>query len=216
MASPISIILTPTTESVSVHHVPCRLRYDGPAKVSTYFTPSRPAGGGPSVAHFRGRELVGHVSALPAGVSGVVFRELVGAELAVAKAGTCAASAPPSGGGAAPAPPPAALTAAQRLALLDEEEEGGGGGFDGGFFGEDMDGSGSESGGGGGGGGGGDGGGAGAPGGGPAASAPTRVWAVDGRFDSLTSWLHDAPATEHDLLPRAVSWMKTAQQLHAE
>jgi hypothetical protein len=214
MSTPIRILLTPTTEEVVVHHIPCRIRYDGPAKVSTYFTPTRAADGAPGVAHFRGRELAGHASPLPAGVSGVVFRELVGGELAVALAGEG------GGGGGAPAggaaPPSSAVTAAQRLALLDEEEEeggGGGGDFDGGFFGEGMDGSGSEAGGGGGE--------AGASAPAPAAAAAaatsaTRVWAVDGRFRALTSWLHDAPATEHDLLPRALAWMKIAKQLHAE
>jgi len=223
MAAPVRILLTPASEEVVVHHVPCRIRYDGPAKVSTYFTPAR-AASGPSVAHFRGRELAGHACPLPPGVSGVVFRELVGAELAVALAGGggCAGvppPPPPPPQQQQQPPPPPQLTAAQRLALLDEEEDEGegGGGFDGGFFGEDMDGSGSEA---------GSGGGGGSKAGAPAASAAagaaatastaTRVWAVDGRFSALTSWVHDVPATEHDLLPRALAWMRTAQELHAE
>lgn len=131
------------------------------------------------------------------------------------------------------------LSAAQQLMALDDDEEddgegfgfgGGGGGFFGDFSdGEDLAGGDCE-----------DDHTAAAPSGGAAGSSPgasgtacvtpggagggsgaaagdtcARAWAVDGKFRTLTAWLHDVPASEHDTLPRALEWMAVARALHA-
>eukprot|EP00937_MAST-01D_sp_MAST-1D-sp2_P005049 g5049.t1 len=61
----------------AVHHLPCSIKYDGPAPVSCYFRPTEvgAAGGDKRTVKLRGRELEGRRVALPAGVRGVVFRE---------------------------------------------------------------------------------------------------------------------------------------------
>jgi hypothetical protein len=203
-----------------VHHLPCHLSHDGSAKVSTYFLPKAAPGGG-LVAHLRGRELAGLEAPLPAGVEGAVFRELQGSELVSATAAAAAAAA-----AAAPA----------------QGSRGGGGGggdddlaedddcdglFGGGGMGSDGEGSGygqDED----------EGGGGGArraaaakapaaaaaaaaatPAAASAASRPSgRVWALDARFTKVTTWQHDTPATEQDMLPRALEWMRLAAALH--
>lgn len=58
-----------------VHHLPCRIKHDGPAKVDTYFLPTELEDGKLEAA-FRGRRLEGTVINLAAaGAVGVVFRE---------------------------------------------------------------------------------------------------------------------------------------------
>lgn len=70
--------------AAAVHHLPCGIKHDGAARVSTFFVPqrARPATddsgaerAAPLIAYFRGRELEGHEVELPAGVVGLVFQE---------------------------------------------------------------------------------------------------------------------------------------------
>ena len=61
--------MAPTT----VHHLPCKIKLDGHAAVSTYFRPD--AESTPSTVQFRGRLLKGKRTQLPAGTEGFVFCE---------------------------------------------------------------------------------------------------------------------------------------------
>jgi hypothetical protein len=206
-----------------VHHLPCHFSHDGPAKVSTYFLPQAAPGGGLR-AFLRGRELAGLEAALPAGVEGAILRELQGAELVSAAAEAGAAAAASAGGGSGSGSGGGGGQAEEEA----EEEEcdglfgGGGMGSDAGSgYGQDDEeeaprgaaaaksasGSGSSS-----------AAGAGAASAAAAAAAASRpsgrVWAMDARFTKVTTWQHDTPATEHDMLPRALEWMRVAAVLH--
>jgi len=57
----------------AVHHLPCKIKLDGHAAVSTYFRPDVESA--PRTVHFRGRLLKGKQTELPAGTEGFVFRE---------------------------------------------------------------------------------------------------------------------------------------------
>ena len=46
-------------------------------------------------------------------------------------------------------------------------------------------------------------------------SVPARAWGVDGKFTKVTAWQHDTPATEHDIMPRALGWIALAQKIHS-
>lgn len=72
------------TQSSSVHMLPCFIAYDGPAQVSTYFTPLiQPLPSNSSSTQqpqkyrnaFRGRQLTGEKLALPKGCTGLVLQE---------------------------------------------------------------------------------------------------------------------------------------------
>ncbi|KAG8462571.1 hypothetical protein KFE25_010396 [Diacronema lutheri] len=58
---------------VRVHHLPCRVKHTGPARVSTYFHPAE-RGDTESECTFRGRKLVGVRLPLPDGARGFVLR----------------------------------------------------------------------------------------------------------------------------------------------
>ena len=211
--STISIVTPASHATASVHLLPCHFSHDGPAKISTYFLPQAREGG--LEAHLRGRQLAGVELSLPPGVEGVIFRELQGAELVSATAQAEALRGSSSAGGGA-APPP------------EEEDEGaeydglfGGGGMDGSDCGSGYEGEAEErrGGAGAGGGKGGSGGRAGAgagvgAGAGEAGGASGRVWVRDARFAKITTWQHDQPATDQDMLPRALEWMRVAAALH--
>ena len=122
----IALSLPAAPAAAAVHHLPCAIRYDGAAKVSTYFVPEpvarsggaaeEPAAAGASAAptlaaYFRGRRLDGTVVALPRGVTGAVLREVAPAApaaplAAAARAGSAAAAA--GGGGFSGVQTPAA------------------------------------------------------------------------------------------------------------
>ena len=53
----------------SVHSIPCKTTYSGPARVSSYFLPAE-CDDGTSEASFRGRALRGKQITLPAGFNG--------------------------------------------------------------------------------------------------------------------------------------------------
>ena len=196
-----------------LHHLPCHFNLDGPAKVSTFFLPELSEDGS-LVAHLRGRQLAGRSLHLPAGVQGLVLRELEGSELLSSASSRRQALAsvlgkvvyggrPEEGG----------------VACSGEDAED----FDGLFGGGGMEDS--DSGGEGGGGGRGSSGGAASPS--PAAAsgssatpsasagqAPAKAWVVDAAFTRITSWHHDTPATDQDMLPRALEWMRLLATLH--
>ena len=94
----IHVVRPSAPASAVLHHLPCSIAHDGAAKVSTYFLPEESGAGADTklTAYFRGRRLDGQVVELPRGVSGVILRELVGAEAAaaVADAGAEAAATP--------------------------------------------------------------------------------------------------------------------------
>ncbi len=54
----------PSSSDSRVHLLPCKIDFDGPAPVSSYFKPSG------DTAFFRGRELKGKVVEVPAGMTG--------------------------------------------------------------------------------------------------------------------------------------------------
>ncbi|GAV64362.1 RNase_H2_suC domain-containing protein/PP2 domain-containing protein [Cephalotus follicularis] len=60
-----------------VHHLPCRIKYDGPSSVSHYFNPKptdvEVEGLKVEEAHFRGRKLLGATLPMPQGYSGFVL-----------------------------------------------------------------------------------------------------------------------------------------------
>ena len=183
----IAIQLNPSSVETVVHHLPCNLKYDGPCKVSTYFVPKPKEGGdgGAFTAYFRGRELSGLEQNLPVGVSGVVFRELVGSELDQSEIKSSAKNA--SLGEAAAAQSNLDETLSEGAGFfggdLDDSEEG-----------EEIQGAGQKE---------------------ELGGAPLRVWTVDGKFSKVISWLHDVPATDHDLLPRALQWMKLSKTINS-
>ena len=100
----------------TVHHLPCAIKFDGPARVATFFVPaqvssSATAAGGvdspPSAhgvslplarqeAYFRGRLLEGHAVELPEGVVGLVVQEAIAARTSD-QTGVTTASPPPRG-----------------------------------------------------------------------------------------------------------------------
>jgi hypothetical protein len=98
----IHVVRPSVPASAVLHHLPCSIAHDGAAKVSTYFLPEESGAGAERklTAYFRGRRLDGQVVPLPSGVSGVILRELVGAEAAaaVADAGASDATTPPKPG----------------------------------------------------------------------------------------------------------------------
>ncbi len=191
-----------------MHHLPCKLSHDGPAKVSAYFTPeaadgaracTRPARPtrtpsrppfvvrtGKLTAYFRGRQLEGHIVKLPPGVVGFVAHETV----------------------ATSAMTPAKSSAAAALEEEDDDSQDGDAGAFGGFadfdeeeFEEDKRGGGGRG---------------AAPGGREdAPSGFVRNWVVEGRFESATQWLRDRPPGEGDVLPSALEWVAAARALHA-
>ena len=175
----IEIKLNESNGENTLHHLPCSLNYDGFCKVSSYFVPKLKKGenGEFMEASFRGRELSGFVHTLPTGVSGVILRELVGAEL---DANSVVKNS---------------VDASEAERNFEESSS------EGGFFGdlENCDEGESQEdnkcvkhvGG------------------------ASRMWAVDGRFTKITAWLHDTPATDHELVPRALQWMQLAQKIHS-
>ena len=85
----------------AVHHLPCKIKLDGHAAVSTYFRPDIESA--PRTVHFRGRLLKGKQTELPAGTEGFVFREQ--------RASTTAARARDAAGGAGDDGEPSTATA---------------------------------------------------------------------------------------------------------
>jgi len=47
-----------------------------------------------------------------------------------------------------------------------------------------------------------------------ASFAPKREYQIDAKFSTLTSWSHDRPGTDHDLVNVAVEWIEVARVLH--
>lgn len=45
-------------------------------------------------------------------------------------------------------------------------------------------------------------------------AAPKREYQIDANFSTLTSWHHDRPGTDHDLVPVALEWIEVARVLH--
>ena len=41
-----------------------------------------------------------------------------------------------------------------------------------------------------------------------------RVWVIDGTFKTITTWTHDTPYTEHDVIPRALEFIAVSHALH--
>jgi len=73
MAAPLAIVLPSsnrTAPQLALHHLPCKIAHDGPARVSTFFMVSESAPGHLE-AGFRGRRLLGTRTPLPAGTQGV-------------------------------------------------------------------------------------------------------------------------------------------------
>jgi len=69
MAAPLAIVLpssSKATPQLALHHLPCKIAHDGPARVSTFFMVSESAPG-QLEAGFRGRRLLGARTPLPAG-----------------------------------------------------------------------------------------------------------------------------------------------------
>lgn len=223
---------TPAPAPLSVHHIPARIMHDGPARVSAYFVPAT-VPDGLQLANFRGRALRGVSTPLPAGSCGLIFREVAGTDRRAAAGGSGVGGAQPralSAAAAARAAVSAALSAKKRAlaARRNEEEEAaafagsssGGGGFMGDFSGDsDGDASGDGRGergndsGAGAGAEAGTGGGAAVP---PPITSTARALAVDGVFSSVTRWTHDAPHTDHDVVPRALEWLAIAKALHED
>ena len=162
----ISLDLSGRRVGAAVHHLPCSIRHDGAAKVSTFFVPEpAPAAGGGAadaaadasaptlVAYFRGRRLDGTVVALPRGVTGAVLREVAADAAATDPAGAASMRTPaPRGSGGGGGGVSAAVLAALAAEDEDDDDDGGGGGglFDadfGDFGAEDDDGDGSGGGG---------------------------------------------------------------------
>lgn len=137
-----------------VHHLPCRIKHDGPAKVDTYFLPTE-LGDGKLEAAFRGRRLEGTVVDLAAaGAVGVVFRETTApteAAMLPNEAGASSAAAPEVAAKGEPAvlaaAPPQARPAVQKKPARGRGGYGGGGGgygFGGGGAVSDEDGDGDD------------------------------------------------------------------------
>lgn len=230
-----------------VHHIPCSIKHDGVAKVSTYFVPERNTSAEDSssssssqlTAYFRGRKLDGTSITLPSKVTGLILRE--------------SANTSSSDKGAVGTPDKLSSSTGEdehqisksALAALmaedDDEDEGGGGGGSsdggiedgGGLWGSGMamfmDEEDDEE----------------ARGGNsdkvagkkrkaeddvssnaPSSSsssastsattsfAPKREYQIDAKFSTLTSWSHDRPGTDHDLVNVAVEWIEVARVLH--
>jgi hypothetical protein len=69
-----------TLRPVALHHLPCQVKYDGPADVAAFFRveplargAARHEAGAPLVSTFRGRRLLGQEVPLPAGCDGLVL-----------------------------------------------------------------------------------------------------------------------------------------------
>jgi ribonuclease H2 subunit C len=59
-----------------VHHLPCKIKFTGPARVSTFFVVSQAsAAGSETRCSFRGRRLVGTRVPMPEGTRGFVLRK---------------------------------------------------------------------------------------------------------------------------------------------
>ncbi|XP_034230628.1 ribonuclease H2 subunit C [Thrips palmi] len=67
---------TPAEDQPTVHYMPCRIKSDGPANVSSYFKPI-PLESDPKYkkASFRGRPLLGKDIVMPSGYKGLVVQE---------------------------------------------------------------------------------------------------------------------------------------------
>ncbi|KAK9723388.1 hypothetical protein K7432_001995 [Basidiobolus ranarum] len=66
--------LTTTETSNNIHLLPCKIEYDGAAKVDAFFL-TQPESESVSTSSFRGRALKSKTVSLPEGYKGYVFRE---------------------------------------------------------------------------------------------------------------------------------------------
>lgn len=126
-----------------VHHLPCRIKHDGPAKVDTYFLPTE-LDDGKLEAAFRGRRLEGTVVDLAAaGAVGVVFRETSAPTEAPMLPSETGISVPDATGTAEPAV--SAAAAPQARAAVQKKPARGRGGYGGGGGGYGFGGGGAVS-----------------------------------------------------------------------
>lgn len=63
---------SPEDSGSVVHYLPCKIAYDGPAPIESYFHPTQSRNNKDLIANFRGRKLIGEKVVLPAHAQGSV------------------------------------------------------------------------------------------------------------------------------------------------
>ena len=185
MSSSVLVVPRAHAPEVIMHHVPVHFARDGLAKVSSYFVPSSCGTEGALRASLRGRALDGFEVALPVNTSGVVFRELEGGR---AREAVALAKQQRKRVGSKSAASRGRGAHRHRHDDDDDDEDDDEDDDDDDIENVDeLD----------------------------NLSQIERAWVVDGTFKTITTWTHDTPYTEHDVLPRALEWLAVAHALHA-